>query len=153
MTMSRSFSFIVPGEVRGQGRPRTTIRGGYASIYDSPEDKANKHNIQLYASEAMRAAVDDSLIDSPLKGISIAIDCYVRVPESMSKKKKEMAYRGEILPLRKPDLDNVMKAVLDACNGVVWRDDKEVTKAQICRYYSDMPRLVVRVSWEEEARQ
>ena len=45
--MIKSFSFIVPGEVRGQGRPRTTIRGGYASIYDSPEDKANKHNIQL----------------------------------------------------------------------------------------------------------
>lgn len=151
--MTKSFSFIVPGEVRGQGRPRTAIRGGYASIYDSPEDKANKHNIQLYAAEAMTSAEHGNLISSPKTGISVEILCYVKVPETMSKKRKEMAYRGEIRPLRKPDLDNVMKAVLDACNGVVWRDDKEVTKALICRYYSDRPKLVVMVRWEEEAGQ
>ena len=147
--MTKILSFIVPGEVRGQGRPRTTIRGGYASIYDSPEDKANKHNIQLYASEAMRA-IGSNLIASPKKGISVEILCYLKVPETMSKKRKEMAYRGEIRPLRKPDLDNVMKAVLDACNGIVWVDDKEVTEAMICRYYSDRPKLVVMVRWEEE---
>ena len=98
----------------------------------------------------MSSADHGNLINSPKTGIAIEILCYVKVPEAMSRKRKEMAYRGELCPLRKPDLDNVMKAVLDACNGVVWRDDKEVTKAQIYRYYSDRPKLVVKVMWDEE---
>lgn len=33
------------------------------------------------------------------------------------------ALAGYILPAVKPDADNLAKAALDACNGIIWRDD------------------------------
>ena len=156
MSDKRVIIFNVPGDVRGQGRPRTQIVSGkdgksYAHIYQTNKDIDAKHNIQLYAGEAMKKKGYAHLAEPDPRGITIEILCYVKVPSSMSRKKAEMAYRGEIVPMRKPDLDNVMKSVLDALNSVVWKDDKDVTKATICRYYSDRPRLSVRVTWEEEA--
>ena len=152
MSNRRVVIFNVPGEVRGQGRPRATVRGGFASVYDSPKDKANKHNIQLYAQESMKKRGYTTLANPDSKGISVELLVFVKTPSSMSKKKTEMAYRGEILPMRKPDLDNVMKAALDAMNSVVFKDDKDVTKAVVCRYYSDKPRLSVRVTWNEQEK-
>ena len=34
---------------------------------------------------------------------------------------------------RRRDLDNVLKAVMDACNGVVWRDDCQVDVIAVYR--------------------
>lgn len=152
-TDSRSIVFTVPGEVRGQGRPRTrTLEGKdgktYAHIHQSEKDVASKHNIQLYASEALEkksyvmAGPDDM-------GITVQVKVYVRVPRSMSRKKREKALAGEILPQRTPDLDNVLKAVLDAMNSVVYRDDKEVTRTSVTRHYAETNHLVVKVSWNE----
>jgi Holliday junction resolvase RusA-like endonuclease len=45
------------------------------------------------------------------------------VPASWSGKKQRMALAGEVLPTSKPDVDNVVKAVFDGMNGVLWRDD------------------------------
>ncbi len=44
------------------------------------------------------------------------------------------AYR----PRRRGDLDNVLKALLDALNGVVWRDDEQVVGLSANRF--DAPR-------------
>ena len=39
--------------------------------------------------------------------------------------------------------------VLDAMNGVVYRDDKEVTRTQVSRHYAETDHLAVKVSWNE----
>jgi Holliday junction resolvase RusA-like endonuclease len=56
--------------------------------------------------------------------VNLHIDC--AVPASGSKKKQRAALAGEIFPTTKPDKDNVIKAVYDGCNGVLWRDDVQV---------------------------
>lgn len=47
----------------------------------------------------------------------------------------------------KPDASNVLKAVEDAMNGIVYRDDSQVASASIVKVYSDdgSSRLVVQV--------
>ena len=149
----RKITFIVPGDVKGQGRPRAVIRGSHASVYERDEDKSYKGLIQLHASEAMRKKGYDHFAEPMPDGISVELLCYVRIPKSMPKKNIEKALRGEICPMRKPDLDNVLKAALDAMNSVVYKDDKDVTKTMVCRYYSDRPRLSVRVSWYEREKE
>jgi Holliday junction resolvase RusA-like endonuclease len=52
---------------------------------------------------------------------------------------------GEIYPQVKPDLDNVMKAVLDALNGVVYADDSQVINLVATKRYSTDPRVEVYV--------
>lgn len=50
---------------------------------------------------------------------------------------------GELLPAKKPDIDNVVKAVLDALNKVAYRDDNQVVELQIRKQYSERPRLEI----------
>ena len=152
-TDPRFIVFTVPGEVRGQGRPRTQIINGkdgksYAHIYQTNKDIDTKHNIQLYAKDALERK--SYVMAGPDEmGITVQVKVFVKVPRSMSKKKRMAALAGEILPQRKPDLDNVLKSVLDAMNGVVYRDDKEVTRTQVSRHYSETDHLAVKVSWNE----
>ena len=147
--ISKRIEFIVPGEVRGQGRPRATIRGNHASVYESSQDRASKHNIQLYAAEAMRAE-GYALAKPDGMGITVKAEVFVRVPSSMSKKKRVDALAGWIKPQRKPDLDNVLKALLDAMNGVVYGDDVQVAKVVASRHYAEAWGLKVTVIWCEE---
>ena len=46
---------------------------------------------------------------------------------------------GRLLPTSKPDTDNVLKAVLDGCNGVLWRDDVLVVDVRIRKRYAATP--------------
>lgn len=52
---------------------------------------------------------------------------------------------GELRPMKKPDTDNVLKAVCDGCNGVVWRDDVQNTDGYYRRRYSETPCVKVRI--------
>ena len=141
--------FSVPGEARGQSRPRATIRGGHASVYERAEDKSYKGLIQMYAMQEMK----EKDITPPIKpdglGITVSI-CVVKVPpKSFSKKKRKLAYEGAICPLTKPDLDNIAKIYLDALNGVVWHDDSQVQTLTISKVYGDNPHVLVMIHWLE----
>ena len=40
-------------------------------------------------------------------------------------------------------MDNILKAVADALNGVCYKDDKSIVKMSIEKFYSDVPRIEV----------
>ena len=47
---------------------------------------------------------------------------------------------------RRVDLDNLSKAVLDALNGIIWHDDKQVTTLHITKEYDrENPRVEIKV--------
>ena len=50
---------------------------------------------------------------------------------------------GKLLPSRKPDIDNVLKIVLDALNGVAYKDDSRVVMVSAKKVYSYDPKLVI----------
>ena len=52
---------------------------------------------------------------------------------------------GEILPLKKPDMDNIVKVVADALNGVAYQDDKQVILVSAKKAYSAMEGLDITV--------
>ena len=43
---------------------------------------------------------------------------------------------GDLLPCKKPDIDNIAKAVLDALNGVAYGDDNQVTALEVSKHYA-----------------
>ena len=57
---------------------------------------------------------------------------------------------GKIRPTKKPDVDNIVKTIMDAGNGVIWHDDKSVVEVVVCKWYSDNPRVEVCVDMVEE---
>ena len=66
--------------------------------------------------------------------------------------KAELARDQKIRPTGKPDIDNIIKAVLDGLNGVAFKDDAQVVFISAQKLYSDTPRLVVIVEHEEDAQ-
>lgn len=66
-------------------------------------------------------------------------------PTSWSKPKKEKAERGLIRPTVRPDIDNLVKIVLDGLNGVAFMDDKQVVELYATKWYSAEPRTEIMV--------
>ena len=70
---------------------------------------------------------------------------FVSVPASWSQKKRQAALDGLIRPTTKPDLDNILKGVCDALNGIIFTDDKQVAHVSAAKWYAATPRLEVSV--------
>ena len=49
------------------------------------------------------------------------------------------------MPTKKPDLDNVLKAVLDGLNGIAFVDDSQVVNVCMAKHYDLTPRVAVTV--------
>lgn len=48
-------------------------------------------------------------------------------------------------PTVKPDVDKLSRAILDACTGVVWRDDAQVVEKTVRKVYGEPERCEVSV--------
>ena len=122
-------TIIIPGKPVPQGRPRTTVRGGRAIIYDPPTSREWKQNAQ----KIMRAAVDGNL---PIPaGVPVMVDILAAYPWPRGKRPEDAFHT------KRGDVDNIAKIVLDAANGVLWEDDGQVVALSICKLYSDDPRV------------
>lgn len=71
------------------------------------------------------------------EALSVEIIIFIEPPKSWSKKRKEQAYNDEIMPTVKPDVDNYAKAILDAMNGVVYPDDRQIVALKVTKFYSE----------------
>jgi Holliday junction resolvase RusA-like endonuclease len=62
----------------------------------------------------------------------------VPVAPSWSRKKRQAALAGALHPTGKPDLDNCVKLLMDALNGILWRDDAQVTDIAVIKRYAEI---------------
>ena len=134
-----SVSFFVPGPPVGKGRPRAAKRGSQIQLY-TPEKTASYENLVATAAHgSMRGA-------EPIKGAChVDMDIRLIVPMSWSAKRRNQALEGLVFPTKKPDLDNILKAVFDAINGIVWEDDVQAVYVQAVKRYSAVPGVHVNV--------
>lgn len=131
----------IPGAAVGKGRPKFARRGNFVKTY-TPEKTASYENlVKLAAQQAMGGR---EMMTCPMV---VDVTVVVEPPASWSQKKQMAAFQQEIAPDKKPDLDNVLKALLDACNGVLWGDDKQVVEAHIRKRYGITPQTML-VAWE-----
>lgn len=136
-----NLTFTIPGEPTAQGRPRFSTHGGFVKAYDPETSRNYKAYVKLLASEAMQR-IGLTLTELPL-GVEIIAD--VGIAASKSKKFKEQALNGLQLPIKKPDVDNVAKIILDSISGIVYKDDKQIVKLTVSKKYSDTPKVEVKI--------
>ena len=138
----RKIEFFVPGAPVGKGRPRAARRGAGVVMF-TPEKTADYEAlVSATASNAMRAEAGP-LFTGPLEAV---LEMRFPVPASWSKAKRARALAGVEWHTSKPDTDNVAKAILDACNGVVFRDDSQIVMLTATKEFSETPgvRVVIR---------
>lgn len=129
--------FTIPGAPVGKGRPKIDARGKFARVY-TPEKTANYEGLIAHAAHV--AMGGRTLI---VGAVAVQLDIRLPIPASWSLKRQGMASRGEIAPTRKPDIDNVEKAIFDGMNGVVWKDDVQVVDVSKRKRYAETPGVVV----------
>lgn len=126
----------IPGKPMGKQRART-LKNGFSY---TPEKTVSYENmVKLVYHES-----GGTYMEGPLKAcIKIVHD----IPKSTSKKNREKMLRGELLPTKKPDIDNVQKIIFDALNGIAYKDDTQIVAVMAEKTYGSNP--YVEVSLEE----
>ena len=145
--MNTHVEFKVPGEPQGKGRPRATTINGMARLY-TPKKTASYEGLIAHA--AALAMAGRPPLSEPVR---LDIDIVCTVPASWSGKKRRQALAGAIRPAKKPDADNVVKAVCDGLNGVVWVDDVQAVEGGWRKVYGPTPGVSVRVQLLQSAQQ
>lgn len=128
----RLTSFVVQGAPVGKGRPRITTRSGFARAF-TPERTRNYESQVAEAARLAMAKDGQATISGP---VSVFIKANFAIPASYTKKKRALCAQGAIRPTVKPDIDNIVKAILDGMNGVVYEDDKQVVACTITKHYT-----------------
>ena len=137
--MSLVLVYSVYGEPVGKGRPRFARRGNFVSTYSPQKTKTYEDEIRMMAKAAMGAS---EALETP---VTVAIYIRVGIPKSFSKQKHKDALANIERPTKKPDIDNIAKCFLDAMNGIVYLDDKQVVSLHITKIYAETPAVEVMV--------
>lgn len=117
---------FIPGDPTPQGRPRFVRRGRFVGAVDPERSRNWKKHARNCIRDTM-AANGSTALQGPLHlSVLFAFAC----PASHCPKPTKRNPSPEPLPRRwrasRPDLDNLVKAVMDAANGLVFDDDSQV---------------------------
>lgn len=140
---AEALQFVVPGEAVPKARPRhariKSKRGGDRVVTYTPKATETwEAYVRWFAFQAMNGR---GLISGPLH---VDIHAHYRIPESWPRWKREAAEAGHVGHTKRPDKDNVAKAILDAINGVVYADDSQVVSSTEAKLFTpDDPHVVV----------
>lgn len=115
-----------------KGRPRVTKRG----ITYTPEKTVFYENlVKTCYMEQVNQRLNGAL--------EANVNAYFKIPKSASKKKGTDMSAGLIRPVKRPDLDNIVKAIFDSLNNIAFDDDSQVVELTVAKKYSDNPRVEV----------
>lgn len=137
-----SVMFTVPGKPQGKSRAKT-FRNKYTGFTNTttPEKTVLYEN---FIKERFLQIADGFYLETG-KPVSLRIVARFLPPNSASKKRKADMLEGRELPLKKPDMDNIVKVVADALNGVAYHDDTQIAYVSAKKCYSAVEGLDVTV--------
>jgi Holliday junction resolvase RusA-like endonuclease len=110
----------IPGEPFAQPRARAAVINGRAVIYDPKKARNWKATAQAHMISAGQEADHLYCESGP---VEIRVLAVFTCPKSDHRKREPLTRRWHT---KKPDADNVLKAVKDSAKGVLWIDDSQV---------------------------
>lgn len=131
------YEFEVTGQIVGKQRPRVNMYTG--NVYTPNKTKDYEEWIR------QSFFVKYPRFNMLTNRIKVEIIAYLNIPKNTSNKQKEQMKNDEISPLKKPDIDNIAKVVLDAINNYVIKDDIQVSKINIEKRYAEEEKLSIKI--------
>ena len=131
------YEFEVPGKVIGKGRPRLNSYTGI--VYTPTKTKDYETLVEQYF-----------LLKYPkfkmLEGrIKVNIIAYFSIPKATKKSDINEMLDNNISPTKKPDIDNIVKVVLDSMNKFAFKDDNQITKLEVEKRYSLEDKIYIKI--------
>lgn len=140
--MHPSFTFTLIGNPIPRKRPRFARRGKFVQTYNPQNKEDDILKVQIKAIMKQRP-----LLTKPL---TVEITFCIERPKSHYRSGKNshlLKNTAPIYHLKKPDVDNYVKRILDCFNGLVWVDDSQVVKLVATKIYERYaPRTIVTLS-------
>ena len=109
-----------PVKPKAAPRPRVTKFG----TYNNTDYTQWKNGLSMLAKSRFKKPLEEN--------IYLKIDFFFEIPKSWSKTKKDNAGWHNL----KPDIDNLIKSIMDAFNGIVYKDDGQVVLIQARKQYA-----------------
>lgn len=131
------YEFEVPAKIVGKGRPRLNSYTGH--VYTPTKTKDYESLVEQYF-----------LLKYPryktLEGrVKIQIIAHFEVPKCTGKNERLQMLENIISPTKKPDIDNIVKIVLDALNKFAFNDDTQITKIEVEKRYGETEKICVKI--------
>jgi crossover junction endodeoxyribonuclease RusA len=116
-------TFTVIGHAQPQGSTKAFMPKGarYPVVTsDNPNLKGWRHLVAYAAQQQASAPMSG--------GVHVMLDFALQRPKSLPKRTS--------LHLKKPDIDKLARAVLDALTGILYHDDSEVVRLDVTKRYA-----------------
>ena len=145
----KTLDFFVAGDPTPQGSKRAFVVKGKPILTESAGDKLRtwRQDVRAAALEAMKAAQPEDW--RPFTGaVLVWLNFSMRPPKSLPKK--------VLWPIKRPDLDKLIRAVLDALGSAgVFKDDSQVVQLTASKRWpihsgAGVPGVIVTVAEKPE---
>jgi len=110
----------------GKGRPRVSKHG---RPFTPKKTKSKEAEFKWWLIKLKAPKFDGPLL--------MQIGCYFKKPKSAPKTRR--------CPTVKPDIDNIVKLVLDAGNGILYDDDKQIVSLRVDKFYGEREMVCLHV--------
>ena len=135
--------FTIPGEPTGKARPRVTRWG----THNTEKTILYENLVKMCYQEQCRDNWKDETqawgVKYTEKPLIAFVEVYYSIPKSTPKKNILPMLKGEIRPCKKPDVDNIIKVVFDALNGIAYKDDTQIFEVHAVKRYGETARVEV----------
>lgn len=121
---------IIEGMPVAKGRPRFSRYGAY-----TPKKTQEYEEYVKMCWLAKYGSIQPSE-----QSLEVNVVFYLPIPKSVNKKQRAEMLDGKIKHTKKPDIDNLIKSVLDALNGIAYSDDSKIIRVAAEKRYSEKPK-------------
>lgn len=129
----RSSTIFIKCDPKAKGRPRFTKSG-----HTYTPDETRKY--ETFLKHELRKHKFYDFYNEPL---IITIKFFLKTPQKMIR----------MYPCVRPDIDNLAKAILDAMNGIVYSDDKNIVGLMLSKRYHENPGIEVIITTKGESNE
>lgn len=134
--------FDVMGDPVGKARPR--VVGGHA--YTPDKTAAYEDRIRLAYKRAVKDRPEEERTFGMDAQLSLTVSAFYRMPKRVNKELREAMMSFRERPRKKPDLDNILKVVADALNGLAYHDDSQIVSMSATKYWSHDPYILIGIT-------
>ena len=128
--------FIILGHPVAQGRPKFYRRGNFVGAYDPGKSKGWKEDIKWQVIEQKPVKLEGAIV----------MHLVFNLPRPKSLPKKVIEHT------KKPDLDNLAKAVKDSLKGVCYHDDSQIVHLHAEKRYAEPTGVNITIECKEEVQ-
>ena len=141
--------FSVAGQLQTQGSKKAFMRPGMARPVVVDDNKPQLRNWRSDVMTAAREAWTGGILDGD---VSLRLTFYLSRPKAHYRSNGDLKPTAPRTCPKKPDIDKLIRAVLDALTDVIWSDDSRVVRIEAEKLYGE-PGLHVELSHEGAIRE